>query len=175
MTSRNKLPVLRSLLEKPESGPPDWRLLCDLLRWDGGGSTTYGQFVAKLRALTRAVAAAVWDPVQADNLLALSGSNIRDRLLPRSECLAAAMARQEFSARPVAPEDLPPSWRAEFWPEPWLIANPANALLILVVYANKPSDEALENLRILLPAIADWLTLRIPFAHARQDVSSRRA
>jgi hypothetical protein len=175
MSSRNRLPVLRSLLEKPEPGPPDWRLLCDLLRWEGRDPATYAHLVAKLRALTRALAAGLWDPARANTLLALSGSNIRDRLLPRSTCFAATMARQEFSAAPVAAGDLPPSWRAEFWPEPWLIANPANALLLFVVYASRPSQDVVDNMRILLPAMADWLAQRMPFAHAQQDFSSRRA
>ncbi|HEY7764936.1 MAG TPA: hypothetical protein VIB38_08085 [Aestuariivirgaceae bacterium] len=166
---------MRSLLEKPEPSPPDWRLLCDLLRWEGREPATYAHLVAKLRALTRALAAGLWDPAQANTLLALSGSNIRDKLLPRSTCFAAAIAKHEFSAAPVVALDLPPSWRAEFWPAPWLVANPANALLLFAVYANKPSEEVLDNMRILLPAMADWLAQRMPFSNAHQEFNSRRA
>jgi hypothetical protein len=154
-----KLSVLQSLISKPEPETPDWRLSCDVLRLDPATHAAGSRIIGILRALTRSLAAGLWDEKRPKAFIALSGSNIRDMLLPRSSCFALARQLGTFSASPIESDDLPPSWRAATWPEPWMIANPVNykQALLFVIYATRPSNDVIGNLQILLPAIAEWI------------------
>jgi len=159
---RNAKPsILQSLIEKPDGDRPDWRLWCDLLRLDLKSPDAELRLAALLRSLTRSMAAGIWDKRKPGVLVALSGSNIKDKVLPRYSCFTYALAIQDFSSSPVSANDLPPSWRASAWPQPWLITHPsAESLLLFILYGNTPSEPHAAQLRLLLSALAEIIDRR---------------
>jgi hypothetical protein len=159
MSTVTKLTILQSLISKPEPETPDWRLLCDALRLDPAIHAANSRIVGILRALSRSLAAGLWFEKQPKAFAALSGSNIRDISLPDHSCFAQAKKLGVFSASRLAADDLPPSWRAATWPEPWMISHPVSKsqALLFLIYATRPSNEVIGNLKILLPAIAEWV------------------
>jgi hypothetical protein len=162
MSTGIKLSILQALINKSEPEAPDWRLLCDALRLDPTSHAAGSRIIGILRALSRSLAAGLWDEKRPQVFVALSGSNIRDKLLPRHARFTQAMQLGTFSAAPIECDDLPPSWRAAAWPEPWMIAHPVNnrQALLFVIYATRPSSDVIGNLQILLSAIAEWIRHR---------------
>jgi hypothetical protein len=153
--------ILQSLIEKPDADRPDWRLWCDLLRLNLKSPDAEPRLVALLRSLTRSMAAGIWDKRKPGALLALSGSNIKDKLLPRYSCFTYALAIQDFASSPVSADDLPSSWRASAWPQPWLITHPSGeSLLLFVLYGNTPTEDHSAQLRLLLSAVAEIMDRR---------------
>jgi hypothetical protein len=61
MSTGIKLSVLESLISKPEPETPDWRLLCDVLRLDPAFHPAGSRIIGILRALSRSLAAGLWD------------------------------------------------------------------------------------------------------------------
>lgn len=162
MSTGIKLSVLESLISKPEPETPDWRLLCDVLRLDPASHPAGSRIIGILRALSRSLAAGLWDEKRPKVFVALSGSNIRDRSLPHHSRFAQAAQLGTFSASRIESADLPPPWRAATWPEPWMISHPMNKnqALLFVIYATRPSQDGIGNLQILLSAMADWIGYR---------------
>lgn len=153
--------ILQSLIEKPDGDRPDWRLWCDLLRLNLQSPDADLRLAALLRSLTRSMAAGIWDKRKPGALVALSGSNIKDKLLPRYSCFTYALALQDFSSSPVSAEDLPPSWRASAWPQPWLITHHSGeSLLLFILYGSPPSEAHTVQLRLLLSAVAEIMDRR---------------
>jgi hypothetical protein len=109
--------------------------------------------------LSRAVAAGVWLEKRPRFFVALSGSNIHDLSLQRPLPFARLASLGAFSAAPVAAQDLPLTWRAAAWPDPWLISHPLTdrKALLFLAYATRPSNCLIGNLELLLPAIAHWM------------------
>jgi len=161
MLQNSKPSILQSLIEKPDGERPDWRLWCDLLRLDLAVTGAELRLAALLRSLTRSLAAGIWDKRCPGALIALSGSNIKDKALPRYSCFTYALALQDFSSSPVSAEDLPATWRASAWPQPWLTTNPAGeSLLLFILYGSTPSETHTAQLRLLLSAVAELLGRR---------------
>jgi hypothetical protein len=161
MVPNAKPSILQSLIEKPDGERPDWRLWCDLLRLDSMSQDAELRLAALLRSLTRSMAAGLWDKRRPSALIALSGSNIKDKVLPRYSCFTYALALQDFSSSPVSAEDLPATWRAHARPQPWLITHPSGeSLLLFILYANTPPDAHIGQLKHLLSAVAELLSRR---------------
>lgn len=173
MVPSTKSSILQSLIEKPDGERPDWRLWCDLLRLDLGISGAELRLAALLRSLTRYMAAGIWDKRKPGALIALSGSNIKDKVLPRYSCFAYALALQEFSSIPVSAEDLPGTWRASAWPQPWLVTHPSGeCLLLFTLYGNTPAEAHAAQLELLLAAVAEILGRRPESAAQVSQLSS---
>lgn len=154
--------ILQSLIEKPDAERPDWRLWCDLLRLNLASHDAEVRLAALLRSLTRSLAAGIWDKRRPGALVALSGSNIKDKRLLRYSCFTYALALQDFSSSPVSADDLPPSWRASAWPQPWLITHPSGeSLLLFILYGTTPSEAHAAQLRLLLSAVAELMDRRV--------------
>jgi hypothetical protein len=161
MHHNTKPSILQSLIEKSDAERPDWRLWCDLLRLNLANHDAELRLAALLRSLTRSMAAGIWDKRRPGALVALSGSNIKDKRLPRYSCFTYALALQDFSSSPVSADDLPPSWRASAWPQPWLITHPSSeSLLLFILYGNTPSEAHAAQLRLLLSAVAELMDRR---------------
>jgi hypothetical protein len=159
MNSHATSSVVQSLIQKAKPEPPDWRLLCELLRFDALAPVPASRLAAVLRALSRAVAAGIWIEKRPRFFAALSGSNIRDLLLQRPYPFERLASLGTFSAVPIGAQDLPLTWRAAAWPDPWLVSHPLTdgTALLFLAYATRPSDCLIGNLEFLLPTIADWL------------------
>jgi hypothetical protein len=158
MVHSTKPSILQSLIDKPEGERSEWRLWCDLLRLDLRARGGELRLVALLRSLTRSMAAGIWDRRKPSALVALSGSNIKDTVIPRYSCFTYALALRDFSSSPVSAEDLPPSWRASSWPQPWLMGSPAGeSLLLFILFANTPTENHASQLKLLLSAVAELL------------------
>ena len=161
MLQNSKPSIIQSLIEKPDGERPDWRLWCDLLRLDFASVGAELRLAALLRSLTRSMAAGIWDKRRPGTLIALSGSNIKDKALPRYSCFTYALAIQDFSSSPVSAEDLPATWRASAWPQPWLITHPAgDSLLLFILYGSTPPEAHTAQLKLLLSALAELLDRR---------------
>jgi hypothetical protein len=151
--------VVHSLIQKAKPEPPDWRLLSELLRFDALAPVPASRIAAILRALSRAVAAGIWMEKRPRFFAALSGSNIRDLALQRPYAFEHLASLDTFSAVPINAQDLPLTWRAAAWPDPWLISHPLTdgTALLFLAYATRPSNCLIGNLEFLVPTIANWL------------------